>query len=170
MIHCSYPSQCMWFYWQFGSRTQVHLSALSKWQGQGMSKWSCSLRTLGHLSQLSLCQKPLYLLENLLEIKCLIRFTLRHLVKKILIADKCLAIEPEMSVETQGKLNRFLCTMLLHTQFCVWLPSMIYNKDQFSKNAERQANTQMYVVKGTDIFVWLTFVSLCETLDKRKLI
>jgi hypothetical protein len=75
-----------------------------------------------------------------------------------------------MSVETLEKLNVILCTRLSQTQLRLRLPSRIYNKDQFSKYAERQANRQIYMVKGTNNFVWLIFAPLCERADKRKLI
>lgn len=50
------------------------------------------------------------------------------------------------------------------------MPSMIYNIDQFNKYAERQANMQIYKVNGTNIFVFLRLVSLCERADKGKLL
>jgi hypothetical protein len=44
------------------------------------------------------------------------------------------------------------------------------NKDQFSKYAERQANTQIYKVREIDMFVLLRLGSLWERASKEKLL
>ena len=74
-----------------------------------------------------------------------------------------------MSVETQEKLSVILLNVIADS-----ILSTISQYDiqyrSVSKYAERRANTQIYLVKRKDVFVLLTFVSVCERANNRKLI